>query len=111
MRRAIAPNHYVQQHTSTALFLLTKIGVTITRGFSVIPLSVNFPAITPAAPSCKRAWSNGVSVDPALIVYILVVYWRAAHHCSRGGGLEELSTWLASRLLVLGSGLLRLCLT
>ena len=62
MRRVIAPNHYVQQHASTALFLLTKIGVTITRGFSVIPLSVNFPAIAPALnPKFARQRNSGLN--------------------------------------------------
>jgi hypothetical protein len=45
------PNHHVQQHASNALFLLAKISVTINRVFSVIPLTVNFPAFAAGGPS------------------------------------------------------------
>jgi diadenosine tetraphosphate (Ap4A) HIT family hydrolase len=36
-----------------ALFLLMKVGATITRNFSVIQLTVNFPAFAPATPIWK----------------------------------------------------------
>jgi hypothetical protein len=58
-----------------------------------------------------RSSAKVVSIGSGCVMVIKSLYWRAAHLCCRRGGLEELSTFMSAKAGVLGSGLLRLCLT